>query len=418
MRLLGIHYFAPPTAVVASRRLASIYAVLEGKGVQTDIITSENHALRKQEDAYRIQANIHTVAGKGLRERLAGSDNVQLSGNHKKSRLFTGLNQLRQSYPLLYLTDEGGPVYFKNALQSARQLVVSRQVTHLFTSYRPWVDHRIGAALKKEFPTLHWIADFRDLPVDIVRQDVVLPKYQSWIGQQIIGLADEVWVVSEGQKAQLSKWHKNINVIYNGLEQLPEKSEPAASDQFIINYTGSLYPGLQSVDLLQSAFSAYTDIATSLVKNIQLQYVGKDQAVWKKWLAKFPAQIQYSSQAVQPQQVVRQLQKTAATNLLLNWSAKDYYGILTAKLYDYLAAGRPITALVNGPDDPELRHIIEGSGAGKVFHNGQSAALATWLESLHTTWKKQGGTLAWESDPSKLAHLSMQEQLKHLPSLR
>ena len=86
--------------------------------------------------------------------------------------------------------------------------------------------------------------------------------------------------------------------------------------------------------------------------------------------------------------------------LLLNWSAPDYYGVLTAKLYDYLSAGRPILALVNGPSDPELTQIVEGTRAGRVYAGGMSP---DWLLACYQQWREGGGRLPWSADLTEMA---------------
>ncbi|MEM1359491.1 MAG: hypothetical protein AAGF89_14895 [Bacteroidota bacterium] len=421
MKILGIHYFAPPSAVVASRRLSGIYRYLIDQGVSVDIITVNNHGAVPKEVAYEIDANLRTVAGGGLRDLLLGPQNRQVDSTTKSRPLFQTLNRYRQAFPLLYLTDEGGPTYYKNALQLARDIIPERGITHIFTSYRPWVDHRIGAALKATFPRLHWIADFRDLPVDPIRKDVGLAKYQAMFGKEIITKADELWVVSEGQRAQLTDWHPNIRIVYNGLTNLPKPTTPAPSDRFVINYSGSLYPDLQRGQPLREVMDTGGKLATSLVKKINLQYAGKDGSIWKSWfqpLEQSQPGIKVINRNIIPQIAAREAQRQAATNLLFSWSGQDYYGVLTAKLYDYLAAGRPITALVNGPDDPELRRIIEGSGSGRVFCHGQSAELVEWLETLLQDWQQNDGWLPWAANAEKLRPLLMREQLKDLPSSR
>lgn len=77
--------------------------------------------------------------------------------------------------------------------------------------------------------------------------------------------------------------------------------------------------------------------------------------------------------------------------------------MLTGKLYDYLAAGRPILVLVNGPDDPELREIVEGAQAGKVFDRDSQPT--EWLLDCYRRWKESGGRLLWSSDREKLKNL-------------
>ncbi|PHI20689.1 hypothetical protein CEQ90_06460 [Lewinellaceae bacterium SD302] len=419
-----MHYFAPPVAVVSSRRLSGIYRELAIRADSIDIITSNNHRHRNLEEAYSHEFPLHFVEGEGLREKLFGTREASVNSQQKASRGFRLLNRWRQSFPVLLLTDEGGPAYYRNAVRKASRIIESRGITHLFSSYRPWVDHRIARALKKRYPHLIWIADFRDLPVDRVRRDVALPTLQKWWVKRIIQRADEVWLVSEGQRKQFGTLHPNPRVVYNGLFSLPKPSEPEPGKTFTIGYTGSLYPGLQSVEMLGGALE-------QLVSNfeegtntpeISLQYIGKEGAVLKDWVGGdfgFLYKCKYTYLCIYKYmnlQKTHHLQSTHTLNLLLTWSAPNYHGVLTAKLFDYLAAGRPIMAIVNGPDDPELRRIIEGSGAGRVFCRGQEHELADWLQELYFSWRENGNRLPWRTEAKHLASLAMAEQLKDLPS--
>jgi hypothetical protein len=95
------------------------------------------------------------------------------------------------------------------------------------------------------------------------------------------------------------------------------------------------------------------------------------------------------------------MQQEAQVLLLLNWSAPGYYGVLTAKLWDYLGAGRPVLALVNGPGDEELKSIVEGAAAGAVFANEEQGKLEDWISEKYAHWLKNG-ELPWSPDLQKL----------------
>jgi hypothetical protein len=76
----------------------------------------------------------------------------------------------------------------------------------------------------------------------------------------------------------------------------------------------------------------------------------------------------------------QKIQRKAQILLLLNWSAPGYYCVLTAKLGDYLAAGRPMQTLVNGSENQELKGIIEGANAGAVFTDEEQEKLVQWID--------------------------------------
>lgn len=406
MKILGIHHFFPPRAVVASRRLWLLYKALEEQGASVHIISAQVAASSPIDASYANNWPIEYVASQGLREAVSPSGADSLPNAWKNRAWLRWLIPLKHSFPLLYLTDEGGRHYRQAAYKTGLQLLQSKDFTHLLSSYRPWADHLVAAQLKKAHPQLHWIADFRDLPVDPIRKDVYWPTWQTYWAKRCLRLADEVWAVSAGQADRLRNLHPKVRIVYNGLQQLPHPSH-GSSDAFVIQYTGSLYPELQSIAPLAKALLR---LEKQLKADhpydppaLRLQYTGKDSDTFQQWIQKFGLQQLASSQNSLPQHAAQTQQKEATLNLLLSWSAPNYYGILTAKLYDYLAAGRPILALVNGPTDPELQHLFEAAQAGFLHHQQQSEEeLYQWLASLYQTWLANGKALPWAMQPEAL----------------
>ena len=300
---------------------------------------------------------------------------------------------MRQAFPFLFLTDDGGLVYRRRAYEKACELIKEHGITTVFSSFRPWSDHLVAAKLKKRFPDVHWIADFRDLPVDRVRNDIWWPALQTWWGKKVISAAGEIWVVSEGQQQQLSDWHPRIKVVRNALRMLPKEEIAPVTERFSIVYTGSLYPDLQSMKPLVEAIQYLLAKGSLRVENLSLVYRGKDQFAFLAQTKSLPPEILDVQPPIAPA-AAHDLQHNGQLLLLLNWSAPGYYGVLTAKLWDYLASGRPILALVNGPADPELKDIIGGANAGAVFSKNEQREVINWLEMAYTKWEETG-SLPW-----------------------
>jgi hypothetical protein len=424
VKILGIHYFFPPTRVVASRRLWYFYQGLEKQLLESGeltpesihVITSQQARTWPQEERFIHSWQLYHVAGKGLREYLTKEGSTAIKASAKSGKLYKWAAAIRHAYPFLYLTDEGGPSYRKAAYDQAVQLIETKGITHLVSSYRPWVDHLIAAKLKDRFPHLVWLADFRDLPVDPVRRDVWWPGLQRAFSRRIVRKADQVIAVSEGQAEQLKSLGRPVLIVYGGMERLPELTSPL-TDEFVISYTGSIYPELQSLDPLGEALKSlllnkelcYVEVpnAEKIPPKIKVQYAGKDALVFQQWAEKYGLLSICEIRDVITQREAQEQQANAAVNLLLSWSASDYYGVLTAKLYDYLAAGRPILALVNGPEDPELTRVIEGSGAGRCAHTApdQAAIIENWLAELYLDWQGNDGCLSWTMNKEKLTYL-------------
>ncbi len=338
------------------------------------------------------------INGRDLR-KLSGYEGKTINGGLKANPVIAYLLKMRQAFPFVYLTDDGGKSYRAKAFTAACQLIEQNNITTLFSSFRPWSDHLVARQLKARYPHLRWIADFRDLPVDPVRKDVWWPGLQSWWGKKMVASADEVWAVSGGQKVQLTGWHSAIKVVRNPLLALPPAKNNPVTARFTIAYTGSLYPGLQTVAPLVVVLRNLLAQGTISPDKLCLQYRGKDTGLFRQWVGELPPDCLDIAPAIAPA-AAQKMQREAQLLLLLNWSAPGYYGVLTAKLWDYLATGRPVLALVNGPEDPELHDIITGADAGAVFSN-EAQGLAAWLRQAYAQWL-EGGSLPWSVDRAAL----------------
>ena len=371
----------PPHPGAAARRLRYLADRFAAQG--------EVYVIRSGVPGEEVPSVTETISvrGKDLRQ-LTGREGKTISTKKKRSPAFRYLLNMRQAFPFVYLTDDGGADYRQKAFATACQIVETKEITTIFSSFRPWSDHLVAKRLKKKYPHLRWLADFRDLPVDPVRQDIWWPGLQTWWGKQVIASADEVWAVSAGQRAQLTGWHPNIIVRRNPLLALPPAENNPITAHFSIVYTGSLYPGLQNVEPLVTALRSLIAAREVDPDKLRLVYRGKDAELFREWMSGLPATSLAILSSIAPA-AAQKMQREAQVLLLLNWSAPNYYGVLTAKLWDYLATGRPVLALVNGPDDPELRQIIEDADAGVVFATDE-AGLQTWLRNAYRQWATTG----------------------------
>ncbi|MTB53178.1 hypothetical protein [Lewinella sp. W8] len=355
----------------------------------------------KVEENYPPSIHLCGIEATDFRGLILHDPRGMIAADQKSRPLVRHLLRLRQAFPFLYLTDDGGPIYRRRAYDQACKWVEAHGIRTVFSSFRPWSDHLVARRLKRRYPQLRWIADFRDLPVDPVRQDVWWPALQRWWGKRMIAAADEVWVVSSGQAAQLRGWHPRIEVHRNALLELPPERTAPRTATFDIVYTGSLYPGLQTITPLVGAINRLVEQKEVEASDLRLVYRGKDAAAWTEWTSGVPSGVLCDTADIIAPASAQKMQRSAQVLLLLNWAAPGYYGVLTAKLWDYLATGRPILALVNGPADPELADIVHGASAGAVFATAEQRKLEDWLREAYRTWK-HGGSLPWTVDREAL----------------
>jgi len=389
MATLFITQRFPPHAGAAARRLRHLAREFAASGPLFVIRRGEAGV---EADAVKKTINI---PARDLR-RLVGTQQLTFSDSRKQGALTRLLLRMRQAYPFVYLIDDGGVDYRHRAFTAACKLIEQEGVTTMFSSFRPWSDHLVANKLKRKYPHLRWIADFRDLPVDPVRKDVWWPALQRKWGRGVVAEADEVWVVSDGQKKQFAGWHPRVRIRRNALLRLPPVPSSPRTERFTITYTGSLYPGLQTVRPLVKALTSLLAEESIDPHKLCLQYRGKDAGVFRKWTEELPEECLDVQPSIAPA-AAQTMQRNATVLLLLNWSAPGYYGVLTAKLWDYLSTGRPVLALVNGPGDEELEGIIAGANAGAVFRTKEQGEVKAWLAGAYLAWLP-AGRLKWAAD--------------------
>ena len=319
-----------------------------------------------------------------LSEKVSRNKDLNDRINAKRAgRTFGWSRKLLDSYPGNLIWGEGGWLYIRNVLRKARQLVREEGISHVYSSFRPLADHYIAYRLKKEFPQLIWIADFRDLPVDRNRENVFFPGWQDRRYRDIFEKADFLITVSEGLRKRLLDYHDHVLVVRNGMRRLFLPDNPTLPDAFTITYTGSLYPKLQDPSAFFASLRELISSGQLPENEVRLVYAGKDHRIWNGYLREYGLEaISVVRGKVSLTESIR-LQHESHVNLLLTWSGPHSGGVLTGKLSEYLAAGRPVLCLVNGGRDEELEEIARENPFFRIFIPGADEKLNETILEWH-----------------------------------
>ncbi len=372
-KLLSIHYYYPPTGTIGRLRnyYFSCYAVKYFE--KSYVISTKYSALKAKEnlDISHVEMqrvpnfdyrNISEFGSKYRKKNITDSANAKGS-----SKIVKYTRQLMETLPLHFFIGEGGFLYILLGFFRGCQLVKTHQITHLHSSFRPYSDHCIAYLLKICFPHLFWIADFRDLSVDVERDNVLFPASQVKINRYILSKANIITTVSDGLAEHLKKLHTNVYVLRNGIHTLPDSTNHSQKNScFTIAYTGSLYLN-QTFEPLLVALKRLIAAEKLQKSHIQLVYAGKDSRMWQQVIEQYDLQTIHKDMGLVDLQTANHIQQIANINLLLSWASSQLTGTLTGKLYEYIAAQQPILAIVNGTKDEELTNIIHTANDGLVF---------------------------------------------------
>ena len=269
--------------------------------------------------------------------------------------------------------------WIKPSVHFLTEYLMKNPVDAVITTGPPHSMHMIGLGLKRNFPNLSWVADFRDpwTNIDFYKElnlSWLADKIHHQMEKKIIQLADNVVVVSNEMKVEYELLQpKKIDVISNGYDEADDNLSPVQQDEkFSISHIGTLNAARNPYTLWK-VLSDLCNENPQFKSDLQIKLIGKVdfsvlEDIRNSGLQPNLLKIDYLSHS----DAVVQQQSSQILLLLINKSG-NAKGILTGKFYEYLAAKRPILGV--GPTDGDAAQVLHETGGGVMV--GFSDELAT-----------------------------------------
>lgn len=281
----------------------------------------------------------------------------------------------------------------KLSLAQARELCRARQIDLVFTSLPPFSAAMIGYRLKKELG-IPWVADYRDLWVgDVLREWVgpVRGLIERSMERRYMRAADAIVAVSD-QKTDFLKTHLSDSpaireTLTNGYDPeifAPLLAEPRIADEHIdFVFTGRLFKNRRGYTFAE-ALGQLAEQEPELRNRVRVHILGgvspEIRARYDAILARYRIAEMYRFAGDIPYQDAMRAQVQADYLLLIVDTGETSSGVIPGKLFEYVAARRPIFALT---DPGATKDIIERGRLGTVVPAEDvaacRAALAEWL---------------------------------------
>lgn len=315
-----------------------------------------------------------------------------ISEENKAGKWFQRSIKLLNTFPFSVLMAEGGFIYLANIISRGNTAIRRNKITHIYSSFRPFVDHIGAYMLKRLHPDVYWIADFRDLLVDPYFNHLYFNKSHQSLFKSIFKRADVITTVSEGLAVQLKKYNPNVIVVKNGIVNFSEQFIPSPTSLFTMAYTGSMYLDKKNARPLFVALKELLEENKLQKENLSIIYAGKDPAYWQKLASAFDLDSLLDIRGVLSTEDAVDIQKKACINILLSISSDEQTGILTGKMIEYFAAGNPILAIVAQQIDPELEQLLYELNIGKSYSDQSSdiQGIKDFIFKEYTYWKASG----------------------------
>jgi glycosyltransferase involved in cell wall biosynthesis len=386
VKVLIVSFYFPPAGGGGVQRPLKFATHLPGLGVETHVLAPDDPKWIHRDDelqpptlAWVHRARYLGASGRRPAEELHGSQ---------------GLERLSKQAQLLgrrLLVPDENVGWNLTAIPAAIRVVRSEGIDVVLTTSPPSSVHLIGAAVKKA-TGVKWVADLRDSlvahPHRRAERLAVRAKEQGEhaVAKLVARSADAITCVSDAIADELRERSPKGPVVtiangsdfddFAGLERHP-------SDRFRITHTGSFFGKRDPRPFL-------TALARSGLDDVVVRFLGDFRVADRDWAETLELGDRLELIAYAPRRRSLELQRDSEVLLLLIPDAGGRgKGVLSGKVFEYLAAERPILAVV--PPDGAAAALVRDTGAGLVVAPADVEGMTEALRELHGRWR--GGTL-------------------------
>ena len=284
----------------------------------------------------------------------------------------------------------------------------------VITSGPPHSLHLIGMELKEKIG-VKWLADFRDPWTTIhyynsLRLNNLSKKKHLELESKVLNNADLVVVTSNNTKLEFQEiTNTPIEVITNGYD-ISEIINRVPDDSFSLVHIGSLLSD-RNPEVLWKVLSELCIEDPIFAKDLKIKLAGvlSDDilsSIQKVGLKENCDVLGYVSH-----QEAIQLQHNAQILLLVEMDRLETKAIIPGKLFEYIAAKRPIIAM--GPSGSDVETIIEETNSGKYFGYSEEEKLKDQIRSYYKEFK-QGSIIINSQSISKYSRRALTSKMSDL----
>jgi len=298
------------------------------------------------------------------------------------------------------------------AIKAGDELLKKEDIDAIISSSSPVTSHLIAKELKNTHK-IPWVADLRDLwtqnhnyPYGNIRK-----FFERRLELKTLQPADALVTVSQPLVEELQMLHKEkaTYAITNGFD--PDKMSPGQVDltsKFTITYTGQIYTGRQDPSKLLAALHALISDSTINPDDVEVRFYGPEDELLAKEIEGYGLVDIVKQYGIVPREISFEKQRESQVLLLLNWEDEGGKGVYTLKVFEYLAAQRPILA-IGGSGDDVVKELLDETRAGMYAPSVED--IKSILKELYIEYKLKG-KITYNGDVEKINKYSYQEMAR------
>jgi glycosyltransferase involved in cell wall biosynthesis len=411
MKLLLVTLYFPPAGGGGVQRPLKFASHLPALGIETHVLAPDDPKWVHQDVDLPMptQARIHRARYLGPRSRRLADE------LHGRGGLDLALRRASSVGRRLLLPDEN-VTWNATAIPKAISIVRREGIDVVLTTSPPGSVHLIGAAVQKATGA-KWVADLRDSIVLHPHRSAegagarAKQKARAGVARLVARQADAIVAVSEAiaEETRAIEPRGRVVTIANGSD-FDDFAGLAYSrgDRFRLTHAGSFFGKRDPKPFLRA-------LAESGLEDITVRFVGDFRPGDREFMESLGLGDRVEVIDYVPRRESLRLQRDSDALLLLIPEAGGRgRGVLSGKVFEYLAAERPVLAVV--PPDGAAAELVRETGAGLVAGPDDVPGIRDALLELHSRWRDGGlnGTPLTPQWRDKLSRASRVEELAEL----
>lgn len=408
-KVLIIAYGFPPIAYAGTHRTLRFCRYLPDNGWMPTVITiRENNDLHNDYNLLKRiprEVVVHRTNNIDIWRSIIKKTANEPQGRDR-SRIEAFVEKTRRALRSVVLNLLSIPdhmlLWVPFAVAKGIDLIRNDKYDVIYTTSPPHSEHLIGMILSK-LSGKSWIADFRDPIVDSFCLKDLSP-----LGIMVGKLLEKLIVKNAGKIVLVSDYHlekmterypslrKKFIVIKNGFDpDVVAKVEAEKFNRFTILYSGSFYDGTITPDFFLQGLRQWIDMKDrSVRKDIQVLFYGTGSMKAELLARQLGLEDIVKAGGFIPHEEITKKQKGADLLLLIIGFDEKSIGVVTCKLFEYMAAGSSILAIIPEGDalkilksHPRYYHVLDNDYA--CLARSLDAAYEEYLAKVRAPEEKE-----------------------------
>jgi glycosyltransferase involved in cell wall biosynthesis len=277
----------------------------------------------------------------------------------------------------------------KFAVNKAKELIKKNHIHCVITSSPPHSTQLIGLTLKRKLG-IKWVADLRDPWVDIYYYNQLYPsifatalnkKYE----KRVLSCADQVITVSRDLQRIFSRKKEGIgnkiHVIPNGFDtdDFTKTNAFVSNESLTISYVGTI----SEKYTIHGFIKGLLMLPEEMRKRLKIRFIGTlSDALYQTFCdAGFTHHLEVIGYVNHAKAIAYMVSSDIL--LLIIPDVPNNAGIVTGKLFEYIATMKPVLCI--GPVDGDAANILSETNTGSTFGYNDSKGISEFLIERSTS---------------------------------